>query len=264
MRTAAAAASPSREELVYTAQLSEKTHRYAVIHLQISFPFLASSSLLCSDGALQIREARIGLPACLHIISQPFVSIVYTDMLEAMISIAKLDTELTEVERGLFCMVYHSVIDEKFLEWHALSSFQLKQGKKGNWKAEKAATEFRLKVEAEVDASCYHVINIIDKHLLPSSSTAAQSFGLLPQNGICYGTLRGERKEASDLSLKAYKIASDIAEANLCPTNPFRLALSLDISEFYYEVTRSTERACRVAADALNEAECVLDSPGRE
>lgn len=105
-------------------------------------------------------------------ISLGFHLSIYPDMLQAMSTVAKLGTGLTCMERGLFSRAYHSVTDEKCTAWHILASFQLQERKKGNLKAEKAAIALRLKVEAEIEEACYHVINIIDKLLLrvPSSS----------------------------------------------------------------------------------------------
>ncbi|KAL6619625.1 hypothetical protein ACP70R_034764 [Stipagrostis hirtigluma subsp. patula] len=175
---AAPAASPSREELVYTAELSEATQRYAEY---------VGDHEQCGKVGHGAHSAR------------------------------------------LFSRAYHNVIDEKCAAWHTLASFQLEQGKKGNWKAEKAAKEFRLKVEAEINNTCFHVIGVIDKHLLPSSFTAmensvfyhkmkgncyetigelkARYLGFMKGNG--HGTLaelksRAERRETSDCSLKAY------------------------------------------------------------
>ncbi|CAL4903357.1 unnamed protein product [Urochloa decumbens] len=236
MAAAAAAASPSREELVYTAQLSEKAQRY-------------------------------------------------NDMLQAMSSVAKLGTGLTYLERGLFSRAYHSVIDEKCTAWDILASFQLEEGKKGNLKAEKAAIEFRLKVEAEIEEACYLVINIIEKQLLRVSSSSADNLVFYYQmKGNCYRTLaklkdaalgfrkrncygtfaelkgRAERLEASEQSLKAYKLAWEVAKVNLCPTNPIRLALALNVSDFFYRLLRSPERAYLVAQQALDDAESELES----
>jgi hypothetical protein len=96
-------------------------------------------------------------------------------MLQAMSCVARLGTELTLLERGLFSRAYHYVIDEKCKARRILASFQLQERKKGNLKAEKAAMEFRLKVEAEIEEACYLVVNIIDKQLLPVSSSSADN-----------------------------------------------------------------------------------------
>ncbi|XP_025809317.1 14-3-3 protein 7-like isoform X2 [Panicum hallii] len=234
----AAPASPSREELIYTAELSEEAQRY-------------------------------------------------DDMLQAMSCVARLGTELTLLERGLFSRAYHYVIDEKCKARRILASFQLQERKKGNLKAEKAAMEFRLKVEAEIEEACYLVVNIIDKQLLPVSSSSADNLVFYHQmKGNCYRTLakvkdaalgfrkrnrygtfaelknRAERLEVSEQSLKAYNLAREVATGNLCPTNPIRLALVLNVSGFFYHLLRSPERAYQIAKQALGDAESELESVG--
>ena len=69
---------------------------------------------------------------------------VCTDMLHGVVQLGR---ELTLLERDLFSRAYNSVVDEKCAVWHILTSFQLEQGAKGNQIAERAAREFRLKVD---------------------------------------------------------------------------------------------------------------------
>lgn len=97
---------------------------------------------------------------------------IYTDMLQAMSAVAEFGTGLTRLERELFSRAYHSVTDEKCTAWHILASSQLQEREKGNLKAEKAAIEFRLKVESEIEEASYLVINTIDRLLRVSSSSA--------------------------------------------------------------------------------------------
>lgn len=68
-----------------------------------------------------------------------------------------------------------------------------------------------------------------------------------------------ERKESSDQSLLAYKTATDIA-AGLPPTHPIRLGLALNFSVFYYEILNSSERACKLAKAAFDDAIAELDT----
>lgn len=54
-----------------------------------------------------------------------------------------------------------------------------------------------------------------------------------------------DRKEAAEMSLVAYKNATDLATAELPSTHPIRLGLALNFSVFYYEILNSPDRACR-------------------
>ena len=74
----------------------------------------------------------------------------------------------------------------------------------------------------------------------------------------------GDRKEAAEHTLLAYKAAQDIALVDLAPTHPIRLGLALNFSVFYYEILNSPERACHLAKQAFDEAIAELDTLGEK
>lgn len=76
-------------------------------------------------------------------------------------------------------------------------------------------------------------------------------------------TTADDRKTASENSLSAYKVASDVA-AELPPTHPIRLGLALNFSVFYYEILNAPERACHLAKTAFDEAIAELDALSEE
>ena len=76
--------------------------------------------------------------------------------------------------------------------------------------------------------------------------------------------LEEERKEAAENSLVAYKCASEIASTELPPPHPIRLGLALNFSVFYYEILNSSERACRLAKAAFDDAIAELDTLSEE
>ena len=73
-----------------------------------------------------------------------------------------------------------------------------------------------------------------------------------------------DRKEAAENSLVAYKAATDIALTDLQPTHPIRLGLALNYSVFYYEILNSSDRACRLAKSAFDDAIAELDTLSEE
>jgi len=77
-------------------------------------------------------------------------------------------------------------------------------------------------------------------------------------------TTGNDRKEAAENSLVAYKAASDIAMTELAPTHPIRLGLALNFSVFYYEILNSSDRACRLAKAAFDDAIAELDTLSEE
>jgi len=77
-------------------------------------------------------------------------------------------------------------------------------------------------------------------------------------------TTADDRKSASESSLTAYKVASDVATTELPPTHPIRLGLALNFSVFYYEILNAPDRACHLAKSAFDEAIAELDSLSEE
>lgn len=69
-----------------------------------------------------------------------------------------------------------------------------------------------------------------------------------------------KRSTSAELSLEAYKNASDVAVTELPPTHPIRLGLALNFSVFYYEILNSPDRACHLAKQAFDDAIAELDT----
>lgn len=63
-----------------------------------------------------------------------------------------------------------------------------------------------------------------------------------------------KRKESADLSLEAYKAATEVAQTELPPTHPIRLGLALNFSVFYYEILNAPDLACHLAKQAFDDA----------
>lgn len=68
------------------------------------------------------------------------------------------------------------------------------------------------------------------------------------------------RRAAAEASLYAYKQASESAMKVLQPTHPIRLGLALNFSVFYHEILNSTDRACKLAKAAFDDAIAELDT----
>ena len=73
-----------------------------------------------------------------------------------------------------------------------------------------------------------------------------------------------KRKGSADLSLEAYKSATEIAQTDLAPTHPIRLGLALNFSVFYYEILNSPDQACHLAKQAFDDAIAELDTLSEE
>lgn len=94
---------------------------------------------------------------------------------------------------------------------------------------------YRGQVEKELNEICSDILNVLDKHLIPSASTGESKVFYYKMKGDYHRYLAefatgSERKEAAENSLVAYKAASDIAMTDLPPTHPIRLGLALNFS----------------------------------
>jgi len=189
----------------------------------------------------------------------------YDEMVEAMKKVAKLDVELTVEERNLLSVAYKNVIGARRASWRIISSIEQKEENKGNENHVKRIKEYRNKVEKELSEICHDILNVLDQHLIVSSTTGESKVFYYKMKGDYHRYLAefatgAERKSAAENSLIAYKSASDVAVTELPPTHPIRLGLALNFSVFYYEILNSPDRACHLAKQAFDDAIAELDT----
>nr|XP_010320874.3 14-3-3-like protein GF14 iota [Solanum lycopersicum] len=193
----------------------------------------------------------------------------YDEMVESMKKVAKLDVELTVEERNLLSVGYKNVIGARRASWRIMSSIEQKEESKGNEQNVKLIKGYRQKVEEELSKICSDILDIIDKHLIPSAGTGEATVFYYKMKGDYFRYLAefktdSERKEASEQSLKGYEAATATANTDLSSTHPIRLGLALNFSVFYYEIMNSPERACHLAKQAFDEAIAELDTLSEE
>uniref|UniRef100_A0A5B7ARY3 Putative 14-3-3-like protein GF14 iota n=1 Tax=Davidia involucrata TaxID=16924 RepID=A0A5B7ARY3_DAVIN len=193
----------------------------------------------------------------------------YEEMVESMKKVAQLDVELTVEERNLLSVGYKNVIGARRASWRIMSSIEQKEESKGNEQNVKLIKGYRQKVEEELSKICSDILNIIDKHLIPSSSSGEATVFYYKMKGdycryLAEFKTDQERKEAAEQSLKGYEAASATANTDLPSTHPIRLGLALNFSVFYYEIMNSPERACHLAKQAFDEAIAELDTLSEE
>ncbi|KAK6921921.1 14-3-3 domain, partial [Dillenia turbinata] len=193
----------------------------------------------------------------------------YEEMVDYMKKVAQLDLELTVEERNLLSVGYKNVIGARRASWRIMSSIEQKEESKGNESNVKLIKGYCQKVEDELSKICGDILNIIDKHLIPSSGSHEATVFYYKMKGDYYRYLAEfktdqERKEAAEQSLKGYEAASAIANSELPSTHPIRLGLALNFSVFYYEIMNSPERACHLAKQAFDEAIAELDTLSEE
>jgi len=193
----------------------------------------------------------------------------YDEMVEAMKRVAKQDLELTVEERNLLSVAYKNVIGARRASWRIISSIEQKEENKGIEENVKKIKAYRNKVETELSGICQDILTVLDKHLIPSSTTGESKVFYYKMKGDYHRYLAefatgSGRKEAAENSLIAYKSASDVAITELPPTHPIRLGLALNFSVFYYEILNSPDRACHLAKQAFDDAIAELDTLSEE
>jgi len=188
----------------------------------------------------------------------------YDEMVEAMKKVAKLDVELTVEERNLLSVAYKNVIGARRASWRIISSIEQKEEAKNKGPAVQKIKSYRSKVEKELSAICSDILDILDKHLIPSATSGESKVFYYKMKGDYHRYLAefadGEgRKAAADNSLAAYKAASEVA-GELPTTHPIRLGLALNFSVFHYEIMNQPEKACELAKQAFDDAISELDT----
>eukprot|EP00296_Roombia_truncata_P008171 JP446647.1.p1 GENE.JP446647.1~~JP446647.1.p1 ORF type:complete len:267 (-),score=119.05 JP446647.1:149-922(-) len=193
----------------------------------------------------------------------------YDEMVDIMKSVAKLDLELTVEERNLLSVAYKNVIGARRASWRIISSIEQKEENKGNEHHVTKIRDYRQKVEVELTNICTDILTILDRHLIPASTTGESKVFYYKMKGDYHRYLAefaagSGRKEAAENALIAYKAASDVATTELAPTHPIRLGLALNFSVFYYEILNSPDRACHLAKQAFDDAIAELDTLSEE
>ncbi|KAG9395156.1 3-monooxygenase/tryptophan [Carpediemonas membranifera] len=188
----------------------------------------------------------------------------YEEMVSVMKDVAALNVELSVEERNLLSVAYKNVIGARRASWRIVSSIESKEETRGHEGHVEIIREYRKKIEAELADICNDLLTLLDKNLLPSSTTGEAKVFYYKMKGDYHRYLAeiavaDSRKDTAEASLLAYRNASDIAQVDLPPTHPLRLGLALNFSVFYYEILSSPEKACHLAKQAFDDAIAELD-----
>jgi 14-3-3 protein epsilon len=193
----------------------------------------------------------------------------YEEMVENMKIVASEDRDLSVEERNLLSVAYKNVIGARRASWRIVTSIEQKEESKGNSAQVPLIKEYRQKIEDELAKICDDILDVLDKHLIPSAKSG--------ESKVFYHKMKGDyhrylaefatgdrRKDSADKSLEAYKAATEVAQTELPPTHPIRLGLALNFSVFYYEILSSPDQACHLAKQAFDDAIAELDTLSEE
>merc|ERR1712126_237230 len=191
----------------------------------------------------------------------------YDDMAEFMRLVTESGIELTNEERNLLSVAYKNVVGSRRSSWRVISSIEQKC--EAGEKKSVYAKEYREKVEKELQEICEVVLGLLDKHLIPKSTSGESKVFYLKMKGDYYRYLAEvatgqKRKDIMNESQEAYKAAFEVAQKEMPPTHPIRLGLALNYSVFYYEILNDPDQACNLAKHAFDDAIAELDTLSEE
>jgi 14-3-3 protein epsilon len=129
----------AREDSVYLAKLAEQAERYEgelALFLTLICPLIAAA-----------------------------------EMVENMKRVASSDQELTVEERNLLSVAYKNVIGARRASWRIVSSIEQKEESKGNEAQVQMIKGYREKIESELAKICEDILDVLDKHLIPSAAS---------------------------------------------------------------------------------------------
>eukprot|EP00048_Salpingoeca_helianthica_P023952 m.28585 g.28585 ORF g.28585 m.28585 type:complete len:247 (-) comp9091_c0_seq2:207-947(-) len=191
----------------------------------------------------------------------------YDDMAASMKKVTESGAELTNEERNLLSVAYKNVVGARRSSWRVVSSLEQKADSADRRHA--LAKEYREKIEKELHDVCQEVLTLLDKFLIPKSSTPEGKVFYLKMKGDYFRYLAevanaASRQDIVKDSQNAYQEAFEISKEKMPPTHPIRLGLALNFSVFYYEILNSPERACQLAKQAFDDAIAELDTLNEE
>ncbi|KAE8666343.1 14-3-3-like protein E [Hibiscus syriacus] len=153
-------------------------------------------------------------------------------LMENVVSTIPVPDELTVEEKNLFFIAYKSVIGAHRASWRIISSIQQEEGR-SNTDHVSVIHEYKAKIEAKLYEICTGILKLLEEKLVPASRTSDSKVFYLKMKGNYYRYLAefktgDDQKVAVENTLTSFKYAQDIATAELAPTHPIRLGLTLN------------------------------------
>ena len=168
------------------------------------------------------------------------------------------EKDLSNDERNLLSIAYKNSVSSRRTALRTIIAYETKEKKKETSTFLPFIQEYHKKVQDELNKACQNVLNVIDQTLLKRAEDAEAK--------VFYSKMKGDynryvaeyaegdlKKQVSDGTLASYKEASESAKG-LPVLNPTALGLALNFSVFYYEVMNDHDTACKIADEALTNA----------
>ena len=176
-------------------------------------------------------------------------------------------------ERNLLSVGYKNFVGSRRASWRILSALEDKEKTKGRDENAAKITDYRSKVEGELEKICAEIIDMLKENLIPRMEKSESADAA--ETSVFYHKMSGDyyrylsefraspgREEAGEKACESYEKATEIASGKngLHPTHPTRLGLALNYSVFHYEISNDPTKACALARTAFDEAITDLDT----
>ena len=183
----------------------------------------------------------------------------FEEMVEFLEEMLKTrDKDLSSDERNLLSIAYKNSVSSRRTAIRTIVAYESKEKKKETSAFLPFIQEYRKKVEDELTKQCKSILSMIDSTLLKKAEEDEAKVFYIKMKGD-YNRYMAEyaegdlKSQVSDDALAAYREASEKAKT-LQVLNPISLGLALNFSVFYYEVMNDHETACKIADEALTNA----------
>lgn len=243
----------SREDYIYFARLSEQAERY-------------------EDMIKYMKEAAN-------------VSTIFVNRFILIFICVQYDQDLSNDERNLLSVAYKNSVKTRRDAWRTIQAIQNKEELKVSryffdfliaysLQANKflfLITQYKDKIEQELQSICQDVLNLLDDNLLKKDEIKKN-----PEAVVFFQKMKGDyyrylgefktgddRKQVIEKAQDSYKVAVEEAE-KLKTTHPIRLGLALNYSVFYYEILNQPDVACKLAKTAFDNAISDLETLDEE
>lgn len=129
-------------------------------------------------------------------------------MVENMKIVASENRDLSVEERNLLSVAYKNVIGARRASWRIVTSIEQKEESKGNSAHVPLIKEYRSKIEVELAQICDDILDVLDKHLIPSSKTG--------ESKVFYHKMYGSQLSPFSLSRLSHVISFLVASLSTC------------------------------------------------
>ncbi|EPR64937.1 hypothetical protein TGGT1_269582 [Toxoplasma gondii GT1] len=188
----------------------------------------------------------------------------YEDLVHFMRKVVESGQELNDEERNLLSVGYKNIVGGFRSSWRSLALIEQRDLDAGSLRLD-LLTNYRRRLELQLEATCDEVTQLIDKHLLPTAtSTDCKAFYLKMKADYCRYMSEVAQDEkfrtVVETAHRAYEEAYALAEAELPECHPVRLGIALNYSVFYYEALIEPDKACELARAAIDASSAVVNT----